>query len=260
MSGVLLCDLGGCCESAWSAYAGFRLAHLSVGQVVEEVSLPNSGVRTAINEAPQSVLTHGLEQSVAHASVRLIRADQGLIDQVVQHLEHVAVECGAAARRLDGFQAGAFSEDRHRAKDCLLARSQQAVAPVQGRPHCLLTRWCRSAAAHKQADAVVEAVQDLFDPESTGAGSRQFECQRHTLQPAADAGHWTGIGNREREVGPNGSRTLGEELNRCVSRQLARLGVIRIWNGEGGHRPRHLAGNSQSFPTRGQHAQVGAAV
>ena len=79
---------------------------------VVPMALPNRFGASALHEAFPRILPHGLEQSVAKASVALLDRDEALVDERGQEIEHLAildVVAGAdALRRVERPSSGKY--------------------------------------------------------------------------------------------------------------------------------------------------------
>ena len=179
------------------------------------------------DEAQFAVLGHSLcEEAVVHE-----RGD-AVQDVDAQVLAGVA----DGLRRLERAPSG---EDRQAAKELLLGRGQQVVAPLDRLAQRLLTFRQVACATSQQLERPFDAGQQFARRQDLDPGCGQLDRQREAVQPAADVDHRAGVLRRQREVGPACRGPLDEQRNRCTLHQRRRRGE-RIGSRERERRDREL--------------------
>ena len=82
-------------------------------------------------EAFPGVLADGLEQAVAHPAVGVVDDDEGLVDQLTQHVDHIGrVEVVVGEDRLRGRQITATREHRQPMQRMTFRRGEEVIGPV----------------------------------------------------------------------------------------------------------------------------------
>ncbi len=80
-------------------------------------------------------------------------------------------------------------EDRDAPQQRGLGGSEQVVAPLEGSEQRLVAGGGGGAGAVQDAEAVVEALEDVGGRERGDACGSQLDGQRHPVEPAADLRH-----------------------------------------------------------------------
>ena len=121
-----------------------------------------------------------------------------------------------------------------------------------------------AAAAGEQAEAVAQPRGDLLGGEDGDPGRRQFDRQRHPVQPDTDLRHRRGVLRSQGEGWHQGAGALQEERHGGDARQrlqvqylprLRQVGHRQGWHGEvvlPGHAQRDAAGHETGQPRAGR--------
>ena len=151
------------------------------------------------------------------------------------------------ADRLGGGQIAPAGEHRQPFEHPLLVVEEQLVAPVDHGPQRLLARQRGARPAGEQAEPIVQARRGSAERERSGAGGRELDGERQTVEAGADVGDHrvVVVGEFERRAG--GVSPGDEEAHGVVGRERR-------------HRPDGLAADAQSLAARGEDAQRRAAT
>ena len=131
----------------------------------------------------------------------------------------VLANLASGADALGRFHRPPTSEDRESHQQAALGIGQQLVAPVDCRLERPLTRDSRPAAAHEQAEAIVQSVANLADRENLHAGGRELNGEWDAVQPPTDISDDLRRLRRQHEP-RNGRRALGEQPDGVARRQV----------------------------------------
>lgn len=174
------------------------------------------GRRRPLAVCPQlllRVLPHRFEQVVPPV-LPVLAHHQRFVHQPRHEVQHVGQRevgrCTDCLRRVKGERT---CEYRQPPEDRPLPLGEQGIAPVKRAPERLLACGHHSAPPGEQAEAVVEAVEDLRGREHTHACRRQFKGEGNAGEAGADTGDGGGILRRQREAGGNGLCPGKEELH-----------------------------------------------
>ena len=152
------------------------------------------------------------------------------------------------AHRLRGRQVAAAGEHRQPLEDALLVVEEQLVAPVDDGAQRLLAGQRRARPAGQQPEPIVQPGGDLGDRERPGAGGRQLDGERQTVESGADVGDRRVVRRRRARAA----------RRRPVARATKRRdGVV---GRERRHRPDGLAADAQSLAARGEQPQTPGSV
>jgi hypothetical protein len=201
--------------------------------------------------------------------VRVIRKlHEALVDERGDSVERVDAEVVVGvADRLDGFECAATLEDSEPPEEALFVFVEEVVAPVDGGAERSLARGEVLRTAGEKAKAVLEPVENGLRGKMRDTGRRELYGEGQAVEAAADGGDGEGVGFGEGEIGLEGARAVGEELNRfvggyAVGREV-RQGTNRVVIGEDGREGKGrdgeivLAGNAQQLATGDEHLEVG---
>jgi len=166
----------------------------------------------------------------------------------------------AGADRLGLVHAEAAGERGEPAEQHLLARRQQVVAPVHGRPQGALPAGAAPPGAGEQPQRVVQPDGDPVHRHRRDPPGGELDRQRQPVQARADRRHGGRVllGEGERRVdrgGPLDEQPDRRELGQRVERR--RRG--RVGHRQQRHRPAPLAGQAENLPAGHQDVQVRAA-
>ena len=126
-----------------------------------------------------------------------------------------------ADRRLCRSKREPTGEHAEPVEDVPFAWREQVVAPVDGLAQCPVAFHRGAAAASEQPEALVETGRDLVGTHHAGAGRRELDGERDSVQPPADLGD-RGRGLRvELEVTARLLGALDEELHRVCGEDSA---------------------------------------
>jgi hypothetical protein len=234
-----------------------RIARIHECEKVGGVPVARRGLLAACHQLLQREFADRLQ----HAVARLDRAGHGphevLLHQPRDEGQHVRLRVahGHGFRRRQREAAG---KDAQAAKDLLLLRAEEGVAPGDGVANGALPRRRIARALFQQGQAALQAVAQGRQGEGAGLARGQLDGEWQPVELAADLGH---IGQRvvTGERGAGRARPLDEELDGRVGRQVVRRRRGR-WrrHGQRFHRQRVF----QAEPERGaagrQHLQRGS--
>ena len=97
---------------------------------------------------------------------------------------------------------------------------KQVIAPVERRGECLVPRQGGAPAARQDAKTVPEVSGQIAQPETADSGSRQFQRQRDTVEPAANLDNRRRVRVAERESVRRRARTIFEQLDGRIMHRL----------------------------------------
>ena len=103
---------------------------------------------------------------------------------------------------LRGVEVESAHEHRQPAEQDALGFGQQRVRPVDRGAQGLLAPHRGARAAGQQAEAVVQAVEDLGQRQRAHPRGRELDGERHAVEPLADLRHGRGVVVGDGEVGP----------------------------------------------------------
>jgi hypothetical protein len=191
------------------------------------------------------VRPHGLQLPVTGLTFCAhLGHQERLVDQLLHQLRHLgARQLVVGADLLSRVRRTASSENREPVAQGSLWRTQQPVAPRDGRPKGLLASWCDLATAPQQLEAVVEPAEDLLARHRPRVGRGELDRERHPVEPLADCLDDLGRASIQRA---RLARPLGKQLNRRPHRQRR-------------HPEDRLAWQVERLPGGGEHLQPGAA-
>ncbi len=154
-------------------------------------------------------------------------AHQAAVDQRTEHVDRGTVRRGALEDRFNGLQRELLLEDGEAAKEQLLLRREQVVAPADRPAHraqALRHVW---PLATKHVQAVAQARQQGRRGKDVRARRGQLDRQRDAFQIATDLRDRGGIGGVDLQIGVHGARTLEEERDRPGALDARRVRVAR---------------------------------
>ena len=143
---------------------------------------------------------------------------------------------------------------RETPKNGLLWTGQQIVTPVELRAQRVMPGQRRASPAHQQRKTIVKSRQKALDAEGRDMRRRQFQRQRHAVQPAADCHHcWEVVIVDGKPIG-DGRCTFVEQLNRRILQCTASDDVGRARRTfQRSETMPHLALHPQRFAAGGKH-------
>ena len=167
----------------------------------------------------ETVLAHGLQQTITLLVAVWFGENEGLIDQRRQQIEHVPLVDLArdAADVGRGRDAEASREGREPPKECALAPVEQIVTPIERRAQRLPARKRAAVSAGEHAEAFVEARDDLRRRKHANARRGQLDCERHAVEPGRDCRDRFRILIVKRETRIGRPCAVGKERDRRVS-------------------------------------------
>ena len=182
------------------------LGALRQSQVVAAMAPVNLGSVLVAGQPFAGVLAHRLEheQTVVWGGPEAAQ-EQLLVDQALQR-----VDIGAGDR-LGGVGRGPAGEHREPAEGLAFGRVQEAVAPVDRCAQRLLTRGRIARAAAEHIQRARESAVQLFDPEQPGAGRRQLDGERQSVEPLANLRDHACVALRQLEACLLAARALHEQ-------------------------------------------------
>ena len=174
-----------------------RRGLLEEGEVPVSLALAGFARLPRCLEALVGILPDDLREAVARLRRIRLGEHERSVHEPSQEVQHVRfVDRPARADGLGRLEAEATGEDREAAKERLLVRGEQVVAPVHGRPERLVARHRDAAAARQETEAVIQAGRDLLHRQRPEASRGQFEGERDAIKAATDLGHRCGVGGR----------------------------------------------------------------
>ena len=177
--------------------AGRRVEQSRHRGVVVAVARPHGLGLAGFAELLLRVLAHGLEQPVPRSATGVFGRHQRLVDQQGELIEDlVALHFGVTGNGLGGVEVETAEEDREPPEQNALGLGQQGMRPVHRRAQRLLPTHRCPCATGQEAEAVVQAADNLLQRECTDAGGGQLDRQRHAVEPLADLGHGGGVVRR----------------------------------------------------------------
>ena len=161
-------------------------------------------------------LTAILPDRLQHPEARLGRGTrQGLQQALVRErddpIEQVDLRVGHNRRRRR--EREATGEDGEGAKEALLPRGQEVLAPGDGPAHCVLPGWAVASATGEQRQPLRQAGQQCRRRQDPNARGGELEGQRQPIESVADGGHVLDVGVAQGEVGLDGLGALDEEAD-----------------------------------------------
>ena len=223
------------------------------------VALARGGQLASALQQLERILADRFEHQHAPAAVGIRVLKQAAANQRGQRRKHLGGR-QVGGQRLGCFQRAAAHARAQRAKQALLGRAKQIVAPGDGVAQGLLAgrQIARAAGQHVQGLRAAQAGQQGGWRQQPGPRGGQLDRQRQAIQPRADLGNHRGIFRREREVGAHRLRACHKQRHCRVGGQ--RLGRGGAWRGQGQRRHGQLvlARKMQRDPARHQRAQVRA--
>jgi len=155
---------------------------------------------------------------------RAHRAQQALIHQLLQAVQHRHTGTGLRADRLD-------DPERHAAPKHRTGRQQppglipkQAVAPFDGGTQSLLAIWQVTAPACQQAQRMLQPLKDRLRRQQPDPRRGQLDGQRQAVKPAHDLGHHGGVPLINGKARHRGRGPLGEQPHRFARSDGLRTG------------------------------------
>jgi len=209
------------------------------------------GVFARLGQEPVPIGSQRLQHHVPEPAIRIRprRYQQRAIHQA-QHRRPGA----RPPHRLGGLQSERPREHRHRPEHPPLGLIEQLVAPLNGGGQRSLPIGREPMPRSQQVEPVIEAVQQLGEPQCLHPGRGQLDRQRHSVQP----GHHPRYGRPGRPV----QRESWIDQAGPVREQRHRLGsghvgqVIGIGQGQRRQPVPALPGHVQRLPAGGQHPHV----
>ena len=208
-------------------------------------------------ELLQRELADRLEHDGARPGAVLLLADQALVDQRLQSLQHVDAQLVAAADRLDVLQLGAPREHREAREQAPPRLVEQIVAPRDRAPQRLLPVGEIARARLQQAEAALQPRQDRRGRQQLDARRGQLDRQRQPVQAGADLGDRRGVVVGDLESRLDRERPLDEQPDRLVLRHTLG-GRARIGEHQRRHRHLLLARDAKRAARRRDHLQARA--
>jgi hypothetical protein len=151
-----------------------------------QVSTARSLYLGGLGQALQRVLADRAEQVVPRAAIHVVYAQERLVGQPCQQLEHaLCTDAGPGGHLLGRGQREAAREHCKSAENHALVLAQQVVAPVKGRPQGLVAVRGRARATDQYRENVVQTLSQLADGQHPHLGPGQLDRQRQAVEPPA---------------------------------------------------------------------------
>jgi hypothetical protein len=215
----------------------------------------------ALGEFIESVSARCLEQSIIHRRAGAIRNDERFLHQIRNMVDPIrCADLRAGDHRTRCLQGKAAGEDSQAAQDRAFRLGEKLVAPVECGPKRLLPRQRRAAAPSQQPEAIVQPRSQSFKPERSRAGSRQFDGERHTVEPPAYCRNCCCSATIQRKVRVRIAGPGNKQASSTMSQHLVRVLCTFRGHTERQHPIDALARYSQWFAAGGYHTRprVGA--
>jgi hypothetical protein len=159
--------------------------------------------------------------------------------------------------RLRAVEGKAANEDGEAAKQRLLRRGEEVVAPSNRPLHRLQARRVAAGAASEKRQAPVEPGQQLLRRENISQGGCQFDREWQPVEPTADLRNRRRAFVRQGEFGPLRPRALDKQAHCFVLAQVNSVGSAVCWQRQRLDREDIFAVDAQRFPARREHFEVG---
>ena len=227
---------------------------------VRAMHAASRNVVAAVRETIKPVLAHGLEHHEPRLAIGLfLSLHEALARERRYQLErghrHVAVAHQVTRHGFHRVERRTAGEHSKPAEQHPFRLREQVVAPVDHGAHGAVPRRPVGHVRAQQVDTLLEPRQDCAWRKERRARSRELQCERQSIEPAADLAH---RGKRfivEHERWLHGARAAHEQLHR--------LGVGNVQCAL--HRRRERRNRKGLFPlnrkrcaARGQHRNRGA--
>ena len=171
----------------------------------------------ALAQLFQSVGTRRVKQAVISHVAADVGRNQRFCREVCDRFENIggadAVVGGNRSRCIDGEIA---LEHGNAPQNDLLGFRQQIVAPIHSRAQSLVARQRGAAAARQDGEAIVEPRGEPLDTEYVDACGRQFERERHPVEPATNLDDRSDIVAVQGETVRDRQGALVEQLDRGI--------------------------------------------
>src|SRR5262249_33863550 len=118
------------------------------------------------------ILPDRLQQTEARLEPIVIERDERLAHQSLQRIEH---SVSLACHHLRSLEREPAREDRQPLEQRPFFRREQAVAPVEGRPECLLPAGAAASTLGQQSELIAEAGGYLLGGEYAQAARGQLQ-------------------------------------------------------------------------------------
>ncbi len=220
---------------------------------------------SARDETFARVLAERLEHAIARDVAADIGDDERLIDERREHVEHahvrgvlVAVDERDARGSIDRASSGEYGK---RCEQFPFVIVEQIVAPIDRRPHRLLTRLCQTRATAKRRQMAAQVDRERRQRKRGNACGGEFDRERNALHERADLGDDGRAGVVERERSIERRRPFGEQSDRRERRRLRRREPVACFERRTRQRgkPVHaFARDAQRLATRRENLQLRA--
>ena len=128
----------------------------------------------------------------------------------------VALHRTGAGDRLGSVQIESAEEHRQSTEQNAFSLGQQAVRPLHRGAQRLLAAHRCARTAGQRAEAVMQTVDDLGQPQRAHPRRRKFNRQRYAVEAAADLRHGRGVVVGHAEVALGQAGAVGEQLDGFV--------------------------------------------
>ena len=99
----------------------------------------------------------------------------------------------------------------------------------------------------KDPEALIEMTEQFEWTNRTHPRRGKLDCERHTVETAADLAHQRCRGGVQAEVGPHRLRSFHEQLDRLETTRFNRIMQFARWHAERQGRPYSLAGQAEGL-------------
>jgi hypothetical protein len=229
-----------------------------------QVAGPHRLELTVLCEQRSPVVPDQDEQPVPGLAVgQLGQGHEGAVDEVTQPVQDVErVGCGLlnATESFRGLQAERPANHRKAAEQEPLGLAQRLVAPLQQRPNRLVARMRSARTAGEQAQPVGKPTRELPQGEVAQPRGGQLQGEREPVEIPADLRHDRKGGRVQREIGPGGARSIGEQQRRARGLPPVQVLVIPIGHGQRRDAPDPFPWNTQRLSGGGEQPECAAAA
>ncbi len=159
-------------------------------------------------------LRDGVEHHEARLVGRVVDAQQALVDERRQPIEHVEAQVRTrAAHGLGGLEVAAAAEHREPVHEAPATLVEQVVAPGDRPAERLLPLGQVTRSSGQQGQVVLQPGEDLVGCQELDPRGGELDRERHPVEPRGDPGDGRGVGIRDAEARPDRGRARDEETH-----------------------------------------------
>ena len=200
----------------------------------------------------KAISTQGFQHEITGPAVR---PDPGRCQQGTVHQPQHGWPCVLPGDRFGGFQRERSRKYRDPPEHPTISFAEQLIAPVGGGGERAMPGGGRfPVRSSQQHEPVIQAVQQLRQPECLYPRGGQLDRQRHPVQLGYQLCHRRGGVGAERELPVGAAGPVGEQRHRLGARNSGR--IIRRGQRQGGQPVPGLAGNAERLTAGRQDPHV----